>query len=191
MSLTRKALIGAAIAIIAAGAVWAQDISAGDTPPDAPVSSGADCMSIDRLGQILHALDPQAVRQGHGWRLRIGAQVVLVVADTDAGRLRAMVPVRITAGLDADDLARMLQANFDSALDGRYAIAQGLVWSVFVHPLEGLDKAHLISGLAQVVTLARSYGTDYSSGELRFGGGDGPASGGALIEELLRRGEDT
>lgn len=146
-------------------------------------------MDIARLGQILSALDPHVVRQGNGWRMQIGERVVLVTADARVGRMRAMIPIRGAGRLGADDLRRMLQANFDSALDGRYAIAQGIVWSIFVHPLEGLDKDHLIAGLAQTVTLARTYGTLYSGGSVQFGGGDSPDLHRRLLDDLTKRGE--
>ncbi len=31
-----------------------------------------------------------------------------------------------------------MQANFDTALDARYAIAKGALWSTFIHPLSDL-----------------------------------------------------
>ena len=146
-------------------------------------------MTLEQLGRIAAALDPDAVRRGHGWRMRIGGRITLLTADEAAGRLRAMVPIRSASQLGADDLRRMMQANFDSALDGRYAIARGIVWSVFVRPLRGLDKDQLIAGLAQTVMLARTYGTLYSGGGMQFGGGDSPGLQRGLLEELMKRGE--
>ena len=84
----------------------------------------------------------------------------------------------------------MMQANFDSALDARYAIARGTLWSVFIHPLEALQKNELISGLGQVVNLAQSYGTLYSGGALQYGGGDSGTLQRRLIDELLKKGEE-
>ncbi|PVA11856.1 hypothetical protein DC366_02650 [Pelagivirga sediminicola] len=147
-------------------------------------------MTAERLSRIVAALDPDATRHGKGWRLIVGGQIVLLTADAEAGRLRAMVPIRSTDGLEAADLTRLMQANFDAALDGRYAIARGILWSVFVHPLPTLDKDHLIAGLAQVATLAQTYGTLYSGGALQFGGGDSGDLQRSLIDELTRRGDD-
>ncbi len=177
-----------AIAIIYVYALggWVPDVSASETHhvADEPI------MTIARLGEIATALDPDAVHHGNGWRMRIGGQVTLLTADAAAGRLRAMMPIGRADDMEKAELQRMLQANFDSALDGRYAIARGLVWSVFVHPLRGLEKDHLIAGLAQAATLARTHGTLYSSGGLQFGGGDSPDLQHDLLNELLRRGED-
>ena len=71
-----------------------------------------------------------------------------------------------------DDEARLLlAANFDRALDARYAVARGYVWSVFIHPLSLLTDAQFIDGVSQVVTLADTYGTSYTSTDLVFQGG--------------------
>ena len=165
-------------------------LASGASAGEMPCAGPAPDMTVARLGQIAGALDPGAVQHGHGWRLRIGGQVTLLTADAAAGRLRAMMPIARADDMDAAALRRMMQANFDSALDGRYAIARGLVWSVFVHPLQGLDKDHLIGGLAQAATLARTHGTFYSGGGEQFGGGDSPELQRELLNELLKRGED-
>jgi hypothetical protein len=165
---------------------WIPGASAGDVP----CAGAAPAMTVARLGQIVTALDPSAVQHGYGWRMQIGGQVTLLTADAAAGRLRAMMPIGRAGDMDEADLRRMMQANFDSALDGRYAIARGLVWSVFVHPLRGLEKNHLIGGLAQAATLARTHGTIYSGGGAQFGGGDSPELQRDLLDELLKRGED-
>ena len=80
-------------------------------------------------------------------------------------------------------MKRLLQSNFDTALDARYAIAKGMLWSAFVHPLPQLTPDQFASGLGQVVNLAMTFGSTFTSGGLTFGGGDS----GALIEELRKR----
>ncbi|MEX1235475.1 MAG: hypothetical protein WEB56_10880 [Roseovarius sp.] len=190
MGFVQRALVCAMILIgtaSAAAACGAHDNSGHDAKR--PNGSG---MSAERIGRLVCALDPGAVAQGHGWRLSIEGQLVLLTIDVSAGRLRAMVPIRVASGLDAPQRQRMLQANFDAALDARYAISDGLIWSLFVRPLDGLNKTQLVSGLAQVVTLARSYGTSFSSGVLRLGrrGAEGSPPAAPLIERLLQRGQD-
>ena len=89
-----------------------------------------------------------------------------------------------------NEMQRLMQANFDSALDARYAIARGQVWGVFLHPFAELERDQLISGIAQTVNVAKSYGTLYSSGACQFGGVDSGRWQRELIEELLDRGQD-
>ena len=153
------------------------------------IAAEEEAFTAEQVGRIVTALDPRAAPHGQGWRMQVGGRIALVSVDTDLGRLRVMVPVRGEHGLGAADLKRMMQANFDSALDARYAVARGLVWAVFAHPLRRLDKTQLITGLAQAVTLARTHGTLYSSGALHFGGGDSDTPQRGLLEDLLRRGE--
>ncbi|KIC41200.1 hypothetical protein RA27_11250 [Ruegeria sp. ANG-R] len=169
--------------IFAAGSLAAQD--AESQSPDAEPS-----MTYERLGKILFALDPEAQPHGHGFELTISDRRVFVVTDTNADRMRVMVPIRSAADLTQDDLRRMMQANFDSALDARYAIANGTLWAAFLHPLSPLERDQLISGLAQTVNIARTYGTLYSSGGAQFGGGDSGDLQQQLVEELLKKGEE-
>ncbi|MDC0659567.1 hypothetical protein N6L27_16315 [Leisingera sp. SS27] len=147
-------------------------------------------MSYERLGRILFALDDAAQPVGRGFQLTISGVPVLVVTDPAADRMRAMVPLRPAEGLTAEELLRMMQANFDTALDARYAVAKGQLWAVFIHPLSPLEKDQLISSLGQTVNIARTYGTLYTGGAMQFGGGDSPGIQRQLIEELLEKGEE-
>jgi len=115
---------------------------------------------------------------------------ILGVTDTAADRMRAIAPVARQSDVTGAQMTRMMQANFDTALDARYAIGKDILWSAYIHPLSPLQKDQLISGLGQVVNLARSYGTLYSSGGLQYGGGDSGALQRQLIEDLLEKGED-
>ena len=152
-------------------------------PPEA-------AMTLERLDAILRALDPGAETNGRMWRLTIANTPILVITDPDNDRMRALAPVKDVAELKDGALQRMMQANFDSALDARYAIARDKVWSTYIHPLTPLEKDQLISGLGQVVNLAQTYGTLYSGGAMQFGGGDSGDLQRALIDELLKKGQE-
>ena len=147
-------------------------------------------MTLSRLGNIILAIDSEAQFRGNAVELTIDDILVLIVTDTRADRMRAMVPIRSAEGLEPDELQRLMQANFDSALDARYAVAQGRVWGVFIHPLSPLQKDQLLSGLVQTVNLAKTYGTAYSGGATVFGGGDSNQIYRDLLEELQKKGED-
>lgn len=161
-------------------------------PPGAepPAVAGAGPMTPDRLLAILLRLDPEAGPRAGGIGLTISDVPVIVFMDPTANRMRAVVPVASAEGLGEDDMRRVLQANFDTALDARYALAKDVLWSAFIHPLTPLEKDQLISGLGQVVNLAQSYGTLYSGGALQYGGGDSGALQRALIDDLLKKGEE-
>jgi len=110
-----------------------------------------------------------------------------VLTDEQADRMRIMIPIADAGDLEADVLYRMLQANYESALDARYAIAQGLVWSVFIHPLSPLTENQLLLSLAQTYNAAETYGTSFSGGLFQFGGGD---NRGEAFDDILKRGTD-
>lgn len=145
-----------------------------------------DLMTPERMLEIVQAIDPEAAQQGTLIQVTIEEIPVLIVFDPRADRMRAITPIRSAEGLAPEDLQRMMQSNFDTSLDARYAVAQGKLWAAFIHPLSPLDKNGLLSGLGQVVNLALTYGSTYSSGALAFGGGDSQG----LIQELLKKGED-
>ena len=157
-------------------------------PPPADTGQVAP-MTPERLIGILLRLDPEAGPSSGGIGLTIADVPLVVFMDPAANRMRAVVPIASAEGLQADDMRRVLQANFDTALDARYAIAQGRLWSTYIHPLAELQPRQLISGLAQTVILAQTYGTAYASGSVAFGGGDSPERFRELMDELVERGD--
>ena len=147
-------------------------------------------MSLERMEEILLALSPDMESDGTRFLLIVEDVRVFVITDVDSDRMRVMTPIRPYQNISPEEMKRMMQANFDSALDARYAIARDMLWSVYIHPLSPLQKNQLISGIGQVVNLARTYGTAYSGGGLSFGGGDSDDINKRLIEELLEKGEE-
>jgi hypothetical protein len=147
-------------------------------------------MTPERLVDIILALDPDAAINANGIELTIEDIPVLVVMAPSADRMRAMVPIASVEDVTPEEMNRLMQANFDTALDARYAVAQGRVWGIFIHPLGALERAEFLSGLAQTVNLARTYGTLYSGGAQVFGGGDSNGIYNELFGDLLNRGQD-
>lgn len=147
-------------------------------------------MTMRRMAELVLALDPEAVARGSSIQFRVADVPVLIVADPAADRMRAMIPIRSVQGVSDEEMMRMMQANFDTALDSRYAVAQGRVWGVFIHPLSPLRKDQLLSGIAQTVALVRTYGTVYSGGAVTFGGGDSNEIYRELLEELQKKGQE-
>lgn len=157
--------------------------------PDVPQSSEPP-MSMVRMAEIIRAIDPEAQAAGNAIQFVIDDIPLFVVADPVADRMRAMVPIRSAEGLAADELMRLMQANFDTALDARYAVAQGRLWGVFIHPLSPLEKDQLLSAFIQTINVARTYGQSYSGGALSYGGGDSNGIYRELLKELQELGEE-
>src|SRR5215510_12954615 len=82
--------------------------------------------------------------------------------------MRLMAPIGVVEALDPDLLHVLLQANYDRALDARYAMRNKELWAVVVHPLATLATDDLPSLFDQVVKLVKNTGTTFSSTELVF-----------------------
>lgn len=146
-------------------------------------------MNNVRLHQIIQRLDAEARGEDGYWVLRVEDLEVTVITDEQADRMRILVPIAAVADLQEGVLSRMLQANFDTALDARYAIAKDIVWAVYIHPLRPLQDGEFLSGIGQTVNLALTFGESYSSGALVFRGGDSAGiQRRQLIERLLEEG---
>lgn len=179
----RRGAAFAAAALSALGAVLAQE-PAPEAPGDAAVAAAA------RLRDAVKRIDPAAAFTDNGADFTVAGVEVLLVYDTSADRMRLIAPVADAGALKSEELLRLMQANFDSALDARYAIAKGVLWSTFLHPLTSLGGEEFGSGLGQTVNLVATYGTTYNSGLFVFGGGDSAEEQQKLIEELEKKGSE-
>jgi len=146
-------------------------------------------MNNQRLGELILRIDASAQGKPGFWNFIVEGREVSVITAEKANRMRIIVPIAPATKLTNEKLVRMLQANFDSALDARYSIAKDIVWGVFIHPLRELGDEEFLSGVGQAVNLALTYGEGYSSGALIFGGGDSQnLRRRELIDELLKKG---
>ncbi len=162
-----------------------------EEPPVAEVVPEAETgMTLERLQRLVAAIDPEARIFGNAMELTLDDIPVMIITDPTADRMRAMVPIRSAQGLSSEHLMRLMQANFDTALDARYAVAQGRLWSVYIHPLSPLERDQLLSALVQTINVARTYGRTYSGGAMSFGGGDSNGIFRELFEELQKKGEE-
>ena len=144
-------------------------------------------MNDEQLDVLIRRLDPEAQFQQNVRELTVEGRRLMVVSDKNADRMRVMTPIGKIEDLDVDVFERLLQANFDAVLDARYAIAQNIVWSVYIHPLSPLTEGEFFSGLAQVVVAAETFGTTFTSGALVFRGGDSENLHRSLYERILKK----
>lgn len=131
-----------------------------------------DNLSTDNshLDTWIRSLDPDAEGQPGAWQFRSGNRTLVCFTDESNNRMRIMTPVAEADLTDTEEMVRCLGANFDRALDARYCLYDGKLWSAFLHPLKNLDEKLFQSAVRQVATLADNHGSSYSSGELIFGG---------------------
>lgn len=124
------------------------------------------------LEGYLKALAPKVDGGDGHWVVEVEGTPCVVLADESHDRMRLMTPVAPAQDLSKEALELLMEANFDRALDAKYAIWRGEVWSVFMHPLGALSKGELEGALKQVLALRRNYGTSFASTSLTFGGDD-------------------
>lgn len=140
-------------------------------------------MNNARLHEIIGKVDKNFKGEDGFWEFTLEGVSLQVITDERADRMRIIAPIIKTDDLKKDELYRLMQANFDSALDSRYAIAQGILWGTFIHPLSSLTGGDFLMGVGQTANIVITYGSTYSSGALIFNAGDS----GELQSELMER----
>ncbi|MEM8815476.1 MAG: hypothetical protein AAGE85_06595 [Pseudomonadota bacterium] len=155
---------------------------------DGSNGSSATTMTAERLGELILNVDEDARQESTTWLFAVAGLDAAVVYDVGADRMRIIIPIGPAADLPQEELVRILQANYDSALDARYAIGNGQLWGTFIHSLSELSDDEFLVGLGQTANVVLSYGTSYSSGMFIFGGGDSAEiQRRQLIEELRQK----
>lgn len=128
-------------------------------------------MTTSAIGKLLDSYLTELEGESGFWRgMREDVQV-FVLSDDSHDRMRIMAPVGELKSLEARVLQMLLEANYDRALDAKYAMRGKELWSVSVHPLATLAPDDFASFLDQVVRLVKNTGSTYASSDLVFGGG--------------------
>lgn len=141
-------------------------------------------MTGSQLQSLIEKFDEKATATGNSMTFTINERELFLVYDEKADRMRIITPIA-QSGIASDELLiRMMQANYDAVLDARYAMANDIIWSTFIHPLSSLTQDDFLSGVAQTVTAAETFGTSYTSGAVVFGGGDSNSIHEDLLKEL-------
>ncbi len=133
-------------------------------------------MTTTAIGKILDAYLGDMEGQPGFWRGLRDEVPVYVFSDDTHDRMRVMSPVGELRELEPQVLQVLLEANYDRALDARYALRGMEVWSVAVHPLATLAPDDFAGLIEQVVRLVKNTGTTYASTDLVFmaqNGGEG------------------
>ena len=129
-------------------------------------------MTSESISKILDSYLTEVEGKVGFWRGTRDEVQLFVLSDDDHDRIRIMAPIGEVKDLEPDLLHVLLQANYDRALDARYAMRGKEVWSVSVHPLATLAPDDFSDFLDQVVRLVKNTGSTYASSDLVFGGGE-------------------
>jgi hypothetical protein len=128
----------------------------------------ARAMTTQAMGKLLDSYLNDLEGQPGFWRGVRNDVPVFVFSDDEHDRMRIMSPIGVVEQLEPDLLHVLLQANYDRALDARYAMRGNELWSVVVHPLATLATDDLPAMFDQVTTLVKNTGSTFASTELVF-----------------------
>lgn len=127
-----------------------------------------DGMTNEKLDALIKKVGTNVDGQIGFWKFEMNGRMVAVVTDEKANRMRVVTPIAKKSDLEAAVWEVLLEANFHTALDARYATSGDILYSVYLHPLDSLTESDFRSGLSQVVNLAKNFGTSFSSGAMQF-----------------------
>ena len=113
----------------------------------ATVLSGQDGMNIELMGAILKKESEKIEGEEGSWILYIGERLLLVLTDESNNRMRIFTPIAEQGGLSREEMEKMLEANFHSALDAKYGLYNGFVVSLFPHQLRELTEFQLVDAI--------------------------------------------
>jgi hypothetical protein len=139
-------------------------------------------MTVDELAELLAQATDEFRQSPTHWQFIHDGIPMACLTDPGYDRMRIIAPITELAELDDATKDAVLEANFHTALDARYGSSNGLLFAAFLHPLSSLDDALAHSALDQVASLVRTFGSQFTSGEIEFsssddddddGGGDG------------------
>ena len=125
-------------------------------------------MNNEDLEKIIYVVADSLRGNTGNWQFMIKDRILLCVTDENNNRMRIMSPIIEQKKLAYADMLKLMEANFHTALDVKYAISNDLLWSVYIHPLKELGKDEVLSAINQVYAAAMTYGTTYNSTGLSF-----------------------
>lgn len=133
--------------------------------------AGENTMTQDEMEKIVTE-KVEVINQEKGYIVFMYRKTKMaLISDVTHDRMRIIAPITEYPALTSEIKDAVMESNFRLALDARYAVSNGTLYSAYIHPLSPLTKQELESALGQVSKLALTFGSTYSSGELSFNGG--------------------
>ena len=133
-------------------------------------SRHAGSMTPSRMCRIIGDHCKVLKRDGNVLEFEFQGVCLILVYDENADRMRVISPICDQGECGPGAVEKAMEANFHTALDARYALSKGVVWSAFIHPLSSLDEDLLVSAIQQVAVAKATFGDEYTSGKWAFGG---------------------
>lgn len=127
-------------------------------------------MNNEKLNTIYTTISDSIQGSSGAWQFFIKEIPLMSITDTNHNRMRIMSPIADSNSLTDDLIKAALVANFHTALDVKYAVSDGVLWSVFIHPLKELSENQIKDAVSQVYYAHINFGTTFASTALTFPG---------------------
>lgn len=127
-------------------------------------------MNNEKLEEIYTSTSDSIQGRLGAWQFAIKDVQLISLTDESHNRMRIISPITESKTLSEEILKAAMLANFHSALDVKYAISDGVLWSVFIHPLKELSEEQVIDAIGQVYNANVNFGTTFASTSLIFPG---------------------
>ncbi len=135
-----------------------------------PFFTFSQTMDNKTLESIYTSVSDSIQGKNGSWHFFIKDIQLLSITDTKNNRMRIISPIADSNSLNNDLIKAALVANFHTALDVKYAVSDGVLWSVFIHPLKELSKNQVKDAVSQVYYANVNFGSTFASTSLIFPG---------------------
>ncbi|GAA3656225.1 hypothetical protein [Flavivirga jejuensis] len=127
-------------------------------------------MTNEKLQDIYSAVSDSIQGRSGSWQFYIKDIPFMSITDTNHNRMRIISPIADSNSLNDALIKAALVANFHTALDVKYAVSDGILWSVFIHPLKELSEDQVKDAVSQVYYAHVNFGSTFASTSLTFPG---------------------
>ncbi|WP_299114906.1 hypothetical protein [uncultured Winogradskyella sp.] len=125
-------------------------------------------MTNEKLSEIYESVSDSIQGRSGAWQFYIKDIQMISITDSTHNRMRIISPIADSNTLTDDLIKAAMIANFHTALDVRYAVTDGILWSIFIHPLKELSEHQVIDAVSQVYNANVNFGTTFASTGLTF-----------------------
>lgn len=133
-----------------------------------PLLGFSQNMTNDKLQEIYTSVSDSLQGQSGSWQFFINDVRLISLTDENHNRMRIISPIADSNSLSNELIKAALVANFHTALDVKYAVSDGVLWVVFIHPLKELSGHQVKDAVSQVYFANINFGTTFKSTSLAF-----------------------
>lgn len=125
-------------------------------------------MTNEKLDELYTSVSDSIQGRQGAWQFYVKEVQMISITDSIHNRMRIISPIADASVLSDDLIKAAMIANFHTALDVKYAVTDGVLWSVFIHPLKELSEHQVRDALSQVYNANITFGTTFASTGLTF-----------------------